>query len=151
MVATIYDGDKELNIVDLNSEHPFLTMESHVHSLHVIINTHLTMTGTHPLQLLQLLMASMKSGIGALIWSCCPPSLKKDNGIWSDYGRLALSHRHNNTCLMVSRIESIFLACDHLRRLERGVAAENEVIGMVMVNQVESQGLPNVNRGVGTC
>jgi hypothetical protein len=23
------------------------------------------------------------------IWSCRPPSLKKDNGIWSDYGRLA--------------------------------------------------------------
>jgi len=22
------------------------------------------------------------------IWSCRPPSLKKDNGIWYDYGRL---------------------------------------------------------------
>jgi len=44
---------------------------------------------------------------------------------------------------MVSRIELIILVWDHLRRLELGVAAENEVIGMAMVNQVESQGLPN--------
>jgi hypothetical protein len=41
MVATVYDGNKKPHIVDLNSEHPFLTMESHVHPLHVIINAHL--------------------------------------------------------------------------------------------------------------
>jgi hypothetical protein len=44
---------------------------------------------------------------------------------------------------MVSRIEPIILAWDRIRRLELGVAGENEVIVMAMVNQVESQGLPN--------
>jgi len=46
---------------------------------------------------------------------------------------------------MVSRIEPIILAWDRLRRLEAGVAAENEVIRIAVVNQVESQGLPNAN------
>lgn len=40
MVATVYDDNKKPHIVGLNSEHPFLTMESHVHPLHVIINAH---------------------------------------------------------------------------------------------------------------
>ena len=41
MDALIYDGAKKAHIVDLNSEHPYLTMESHFHPLHVIINAHL--------------------------------------------------------------------------------------------------------------
>jgi hypothetical protein len=41
MDALIYDDAKKAHIVDLNSEHPYLTMESHVHPLHVIINAHL--------------------------------------------------------------------------------------------------------------
>jgi hypothetical protein len=35
MDALIYDDAKKSHIVDLNSEHPFLTMESHIHPLHV--------------------------------------------------------------------------------------------------------------------
>jgi len=38
MDALIYDDAKKAHIVDLNSEHPYLTMESHVHPLHVIVN-----------------------------------------------------------------------------------------------------------------
>ena len=39
--ATIYDDSMTPHIVDLNSDHPLLTMETHVHPLHVIINAHL--------------------------------------------------------------------------------------------------------------
>jgi hypothetical protein len=31
------------------------------------------------------------------IWSCCPPSFKKDNRIWSDYGRLSDEADHLTT------------------------------------------------------
>ena len=41
MDALIYDDAKKAYIVNLNSEHPYLTMESHVHPLHVIINAQL--------------------------------------------------------------------------------------------------------------
>jgi hypothetical protein len=41
MNALIYDEAKKPHIVDINSEHSLLTMESHIHPLHVIINAHL--------------------------------------------------------------------------------------------------------------
>jgi len=48
MVAAVYDGNEKPHIVDLTSEHSFLTMESHVHPLHVITNAHLKFRDWEP-------------------------------------------------------------------------------------------------------
>ena len=81
--ALIYDDFMTPHIVDLNSDHPLLMMETHVHPLHVIINVHLKFCNWDPPPLDPPTLAVIDDIQNIWeAWSSIPPSTQ-----YMSYGR----------------------------------------------------------------